>query len=234
MDQSELQLKLGYQFKDESLLVQSLTHPSYMVKAEDEESSNQRLEFLGDAVLELIISEFLYERFPYIREGMLTQFRSTLVKGSILVELADELNISSYIRVNQSGSKASPEQLPSSKEDALEAIVGAIFLDSDFPTVRRVVLPWYGDLTERLNELNEAHNPKGQLQERLQPSLGNNQIQYKVIKESGPSHAKVFEVELMVGDRSCSKASGKSKKEAEEQAAREVLLAFESFKFPNA
>ncbi len=234
MDQSELQLKLGYQFKDESLLVQSLTHPSYMVKAEDEESSNQRLEFLGDAVLELIISEFLYERFPNIREGMLTQFRSTLVKGSILVELADELNISSYIRVNQSGSKASPEQLPSSKEDALEAIVGAIFLDSDFPTVRRVVLPWYGDLTERLNELNEAHNPKGQLQERLQPSLGNNQIQYKVIKESGPSHAKVFEVELMVGDRSCNKASGKSKKEAEEQAAREVLLAFESFKFPNA
>jgi len=205
-----------------------------MVKAEEKESSNQRLEFLGDTVLELVISEYLYEQFPNIREGMLTQFRSTLVKSSILVELADELNISSYIRVNRSDSKASPQELPSSKEDALEAIVGAIYLDSDFPTVRAVVIPWYGDLTKRLNELNEAHNPKGQLQERLQPSLGNDQIQYKVVNESGPSHDRVFEVELIVGERSCSKASGKSKKEAEEEAARKVLQVFESFNFPNA
>ena len=234
MDLSELQSKMGYHFRDESLLIQSLTHPSYMVNAEDEESSNQRLEFLGDAVLELVISEYLYEKFPDIREGMLTQFRSTLVKSSILVELADELNISSYIRVNRSDSKASPQELPSSKEDALEAIVGAIYLDSDFPTVRAVVIPWYGDLTKRLNELNEAHNPKGQLQERLQPSLGNDQIQYKVVNESGPSHDRVFEVELIVGERSCSKASGKSKKEAEEEAARKVLQVFESFNFPNA
>ncbi|MDA0346496.1 MAG: ribonuclease III [Verrucomicrobia bacterium] len=225
---------MGYQFRDESLLIQSLTHPSYMVKAEEKESSNQRLEFLGDTVLELVISEYLYEQFPNIREGMLTQFRSTLVKSSILVELADELNISSYIRVNRSDSKASPQELPSSKEDALEAIVGAIYLDSDFPTVRAVVIPWYGDLTKRLNELNEAHNPKGQLQERLQPSLGNDQIQYKVVNESGPSHDRVFEVELIVGERSCSKASGKSKKEAEEEAARKVLQVFESFNFPNA
>ncbi|MDA1065558.1 MAG: ribonuclease III [Verrucomicrobia bacterium] len=234
MDLSELQSKMGYQFRDESLLIQSLTHPSYMVKAEEKESSNQRLEFLGDTVLELVISEYLYEQFPNIREGMLTQFRSTLVKSSILVELADELNISSYIRVNRSDSKASPQELPSSKEDALEAIVGAIYLDSDFPTVRAVVIPWYGDLTKRLNELNEAHNPKGQLQERLQPSLGNDQIQYKVVNESGPSHDRVFEVELIVGERSCSKASGKSKKEAEEEAARKVLQVFESFNFPNA
>jgi ribonuclease III len=204
------------------------------VKAEVEESSNQRLEFLGDAVLELIISGYLFEKFPKMREGMLTQFRSTLVKSTILVELADELNIASCIRVNRSGTKASPEELPSSKADALEAIIGAIYLDSDFPTVREVVIPWYGDLTERLKALNKTHNPKGQLQERLQPSLGNDQIQYKVVNESGPSHKRTFEVELMVGEKSCGKASGKSKKEAEENAAREVLQAFESFNFPDA
>jgi len=230
MELSQLQSSMGYQFKDEELLIQSLTHPSYMVKASDEESSNQRLEYLGDAVLELIVSEYLYQKFPDIREGQLTLFRSTLVKGSLLVELAGELGLSYHIRVNQSESQG----LPSSQEDALEALVGAIYLDSDFQTVREVVLNWYGDLPQRLQDLNQGHNPKGQLQERLQPSLGNNKINYQVVKESGPSHNRTFEVELFIGDRSFSKASGKSKKEAEESAARKVLNSFESFDFPDA
>lgn len=234
MDLSALQSKIGYQFKNEGLLLQSLTHPSYMVKAEDEESSNQRLEFLGDAVLELIISEYLFLEFPDIREGQLTQYRSTLVKGSVLVELAVQLKLSDHIRVNRSDSKSSPKELPSSREDALEAIIGAIYLDSDFSTATDVVLQWYGDLKERLGELNEAHNPKGRLQEKLQPQLGNDQIRYEIVGESGPPHARVFEVELLVGDKPVGKGSGRSKKEAEEQAARVVLDSFDSFDFPNA
>lgn len=234
MNLSELQSTIGYQFKDESLLIQSLTHPSYMVRAEDEESSNQRLEFLGDAVLELIISEHLFQKFRKHREGRLTQYRSTLVKSAALVEIAEELNISQYLRVNSVGTNSTPEDLPSSKEDALEALAGAIYLDSDFNTVRNVVLTWYGNIAERLKTLNESHNPKGQLQERLQPTIGNNQIQYKVIKEKGPSHSKTFEVELVVGERPCGTGTGKSKKEAEEQAAQKVLDEFEMFKFPNA
>lgn len=234
MNLSELQSAIGYQFKDESLLIQSLTHPSYMVRAADKESSNQRLEFLGDAVLELIISEHLFQKFSKHREGRLTQYRSTLVKSAALVELAEELNISQYLRVNNLGTHSNPESLPSSKEDALEALVGAIYLDSDFPTVREVVLNWYGDVTEQLKILNESHNPKGQLQERLQPTIGNDKIQYKVVKENGPSHSKTFEVELIVGEQSCSTGTGKSKKEAEEQAARKVLEEFEAFEFPDA
>lgn len=234
MNLSELQSAIGYQFKDESLLIQSLTHPSYMVRAEDKESSNQRLEFLGDAVLELIISEHLFQKFSKHREGRLTQYRSTLVKSAALVELAEELNISQYLRVNNLGTHSKPENLPSSKEDALEALVGAIYLDSDFPTAREVVLNWYGDITEQLKILNESHNPKGQLQERLQPTIGNDKIQYKVVKENGPSHSKTFEVELIVGEQSCSTGTGKSKKEAEEQAARKVLEEFEAFEFPDA
>lgn len=234
MDLSRLQSNLGYQFKDESLLIQSLTHPSYMVRADDEESSNQRLEFLGDAVLELIISEHLFLTFPEIREGQLTQYRSTLVKGGVLVDLAAQLDLSDHLRVNQSNPQNSPKELPSSQEDALEAVIGSIYLDSDFPTVRNVVLGWYGDLAERLSELNEAHNPKGQLQELLQPGIGNHQILYKVISESGPSHDRTFDVELLIGDQVCSQAAGKSKKEAEENAARKVLDEFESFEFPDA
>ncbi|MCZ6674011.1 MAG: ribonuclease III [Verrucomicrobia bacterium] len=234
MELSALQSKMGYQFKDENLLIQSLTHPSYMIRAEIEESSNQRLEFLGDSVLELIISDYLYLKFPDIREGQLTLFRSTLVKGSVLVELAGHLKLSGYIRVNRSTSEDSTRDLPSSREDALEAVIGAIYLDSDFSTVREVVLKWFGDIPEHLDELNEAHNPKGQLQELLQPSIGNDKICYQVINESGPSHARTFEVELFVGDRSCSKASGKSKKEAEERAAQKVLAEFDSFNFTHA
>ena len=234
MDLSALQSKLGYQFKEENLLLQSLTHPSYMVRAEDEESSNQRLEFLGDAVLELIISEYLFQEFPEIREGPLTQFRSTLVKGSVLVELADQLGLADHIRVNRSDSRSSPKGLPSAREDALEALIGAIYLDSDFPTTKAVVIPWYGDLKERLRSLNEAHNPKGRLQEKLQRDLGNEQIRYEIISESGPSHNREFEVELFVGDRSCAKGKGKSKKEAEEAAAIAVLQDFDAFQFTDA
>ena len=234
MDLSALQSKLGYQFKNESLLVQSLTHPSYMVKAKKEEQSNQRLEFLGDAVLELIISESLFQEFPEVREGPLTQFRSTLVKGTVLVDLADSLGLSNHIRTNLSDSKSSPKELPSAREDAFEALIGAIYLDSDFITTKGVVIAWYGDLKERLQNLNEAHNPKGRLQEKLQRRLGNDQIRYETISESGPSHNRQFEVELFVGDRSCSKGKGRSKKEAEEVAARALLETLDSFNFNHA
>ena len=234
MELPALQSRIGYQFKDESLLIQSLTHPSYMVRAEKEESSNQRLEFLGDAVLELLVSEYLFHKFPQSREGQLTRFRSTLVKGTVLEKLANRLELSSHIRVNRTESEDSPRDLPSSRADALEALVGAIYLDSDFPTTRDVVLKWFGDIPARLNKLNDAHNPKGQLQERLQTNIGNDKIRYRVVGESGPSHARTFQVELLVGDRSCAKASGKSKKEAEEKAARKVLAEFDTYKFPNA
>lgn len=234
MDLSTLQSQLGYKFRNEQLLLQSLTHPSYMVQAGDEESSNQRLEFLGDAVLQLITSEYLYSEFLDIREGQLTQFRSSLVKGTVLAELANQLGLSSYIRVGRSSLKSSPQELPSSREDALEAVIGAIYLDSDFITTKSTVLNWYGDLKGRLVEQAEVHNPKGRLQERLHPRIGNDQIRYEVVEESGPSHDPIFKVELFVGTLSCSEAKGRSKKEAEEKAARKVLDSFDSFEFPNA
>tara|TARA_Y100000588_G_scaffold272308_2_gene288133 strand:+ start:2167 stop:2871 length:705 start_codon:yes stop_codon:yes gene_type:complete len=229
-----LQEKLGYRFKNEQLLIQSMTHPSYMVHAGNEESSNQRLEFLGDAVLELIISEFLYLRFPHLREGKLTQMRSSLVKGTVLVDLANKFKLSKYIRVNVRSKYDSPRELPSSQEDALEALIGAIFLDSDFPNAKEIVLEWFAGLTDRLSELNYDHNPKGRLQELLQPKVGNHQIRYEVVKETGPSHSRKFEVELIIDEQTYGKGIGKSKKEAEVAAAREVLGNFETLDLTDA
>ncbi len=234
MDLQEIQTGIGYQFKNEDLLVQSLTHPSFIVKAPAHETNNQRLEFLGDAVLELIISEHLYKVFPDIREGQLTQFRSTLVKGSLLAEIARKLNLPRYIRVSENETGESAKDLRSSREDAFEALIGAVYLDSDLPTTRKVVLAWYKNILDELEELNHAHNPKGQLQERLQPQLGNDRIHYRVTSECGPPHDKTFQVELSIGGKSVARGTGKSKKEAEERAARQTLDQFESLVFPDA
>ncbi|MCB1121345.1 MAG: ribonuclease III [Verrucomicrobiae bacterium] len=234
MDLTALQSRLGYQFKDEKLLLQSLTHPSYMVRANENESSNQRLEFLGDAVLQLIMSNCLYSEFPDVQEGQLTQFRSTLVKGAVLADLADELGLAEFLRVAGADSKRAPQELPSSREDALEALIGAIYLDSNLETTQGIVLRWYGDVKSRIDALNNAHNPKGRLQELLQPKISSSDIRYELIQESGPSHERLFRVELFIATQSCATGEGRSKKAAEEAAALKVLESFDSFDFSHA
>ena len=233
MDLEEFQEGIGYHFEKEELLVQSLTHPSYMAEAHPHETNNQRLEFLGDSALALIISEYLYQTFPDIREGQLTQYRSALVEGRLLAKMAGKLRISQYMRASSNGMGESAKDLPSSREDAFEALIGAIFLDSDFATTRKVVLAWYGDTVEKLTQLNLEHNPKGRLQEQLHAQLGTNGIHYRITSERGPPHDKTFEVDLSIHGKSMAQAMGKSKKEAEERAARQVLDQFESLVFPD-
>ena len=232
MDLEEFQTGIGYQFENEDLLVQSLTHPSYMAEANSHETNNQRLEFLGDSALALIITEYLYQAFPGIREGQLTQYRAALVKGSLLAKMAGKLKLSQYMRVSPNETGESAKDLPSSREDAFEALIGAIFLDSDFPTTREVVLAWYGDSLSKLAQLTLEYNPKGQLQERLHARKVGDDIHYQVTSERGPPHDKTFEVELSIQGKSMAKATGKRKKEAEERAARQILDKFESLVFP--
>ena len=231
MDLKEFQEGIGYHFEREELLVQSLTHPSYMGEAHPHETNNQRLEYLGDSALELIISEYLYQTFPDIREGQLTQYRSTLVEGRLLAKMARKLKISQYMRASSTEMGEMAKNLPSSREDAFEALIGAIFLDSDFATTRKVVLAWYGDIEGKLTQLNLDHNPKGQLQERLQAQLGTNGIHYQITSERGPPHDRTFEVDLSIQGKFLAKGKGKSKKEAEKRAARQVLDQFESLVF---
>jgi len=234
MDLDRLQDLLNYRFKNPELLREALTHPSYMIQASEGEQHNQRLEFLGDAVLELIVSEALYTTFPDLREGQLTQYRSTLVKSAALVQLASEMQLSEFLRVPEFEGANTTRNRPSAQEDAIEALIGAVYLDSDLATARDMVIRWYGDIQTRLKSLQTQHNPKGQLQELLQPDFGNNAIAYEVTQEEGPPHERTFTVELKIEDTVRAIGIGKSKKEAEEKAARQALSNLDDLELPKA
>ena len=216
--------RIGYRFKAPGLLISSLTHPSYIQQYPNTEESNQRLEFLGDAVLSAILADNLYEQFPGEREGVLSLNRSALAQGAQLAALARELGLDAVLRLSEGEIKNEGRRRESILEDALEALIGAVFLDSDWETTRRVVLNWYGDINERLDTLLALHNPKGRLQELVQPLHGNEAIEYVVASTSGPDHAKSYTVEAHIKGRLMGEGRGSSKKEAEENAARAALL----------
>src|SRR5690625_5084902 len=160
----QLQKRIGYQFKDPGLLRESLLHPSFLQDFPEETKNNQRLEFLGDAVLDLILSEKLFQLFPEEREGGLTKQRAILAKGGFLSDLAKKLGLSEALLMSRAEIKMQGHERPSSLEDAFEALVGALYLDSDLPTARRLVLEWYGDIAKTLKKAEVASNPKGKLQ----------------------------------------------------------------------
>lgn len=218
-----LQVRLGYTFRDRALLELAITHPSYLQDHEEIKESNQRLEFLGDAVLQLILTEALYQLFPTDREGALSKRRSTLSKGLFLTALAKELKIHESLHLSASEEQCGGRTRASTLEDAFESVVGAIYLDSDFPTTRRVILALYGHLPDRLLDTQESDNPKGQLQELVQPQYGNNALRYAVVHISGEDHARQYEAELFLNEKSVGKGRGTSKKAAEEGAARVAL-----------
>lgn len=218
------QESIGYHFKTPSLLCSSLTHPSYFHQYPDTEESNQRLEFLGDAVLSTILADDLYERLSGEREGVLSLNRAALAQGAQLAALARELGLGAVLRLGEGEIKNKGRRRESILEDALEALIGAIFLDSDWNTTRRVVLNWYGDISDRLETLLEQHNPKGRLQELVQPVHGNEAIEYVVASTSGPDHAKSYTVEAHIMGSLMGEGRGSSKKEAEENAASAALL----------
>jgi len=186
--------------------------------------SNQRLEFLGDAVVQLILTETLYQLFPADREGSLSKRRSALSKGAFLTGLASDLGLHACLKLSASEEQSGGRTRPSTLEDAFEAVIGAIYLDSDLPTTRRVLLALYGSLPERLNETQPAENPKGQLQELVQPEHGNHALRYSVVHVSGQDHAREYEAVVFLNDRLLGSGRGMSKKTAEEAAARAALL----------
>lgn len=218
-----LQIRLGYAFRDPELLRRAVTHTSYLPEHPEVAESNQRLEFLGDAVLQLILTEALYALYPADREGLLSKRRAALTRGSFLAELARELGLDAALLLGASEESSGGRQRASALEDALEALVGAIYVDSDFATTRDIVLAIYGELPERLAALESGENPKGRLQEQLQPVHGNNAIRYEVVAIEGEDHARSYEVEVYLRDRALGRGRGRSKKSAEEAAARVAL-----------
>lgn len=218
----DFQKRIGYAFRDRSLLKKSLSHPSIRQDAPDT-PVNQRLEFLGDAVLQLIVTEELHARYPEEREGPLTSRRASLTQGTSLASLARELGIENVLRVSAAARAEGGHERQAALEDATEAVIAAIYLDSDWPTARRVVLGWFGDIDKRVALIEAEINPKGRLQELVQPQHGNNALNYRLISTEGPPHDRRFEVEVELLDRPLGKGTGSSKKEAEEGAARAAL-----------
>ncbi len=220
---SALQERLAYAFRDPALLELALTHSSRLQDEPGAAQSNQRLEFLGDAVLQLVITHSLYLLFPGEREGGLSQRRAALTKGSFLAGLAREFGLDACLRLGASEEAAGGRDKASALEDAFAALVGASYLGSDLPTARRVVLSWYGDLAARLAAGGDNENPKGRLQELVQPVHGNQALRYDVVGTSGADHAREYEVAVHLNGRRLGAGRGSSKKLAEEAAATAAL-----------
>jgi len=219
----QIQSRLGYTFRDPALLETALTHASFLPENPHVRENNQRLEFLGDAVLQLILTEELYRLFPDEREGALSRRRSMLTRGAFLAQLARELGLDAALRLGTSEESTGGRERAGALEDAFEALVGALFLDSDFPTARRIVLACYGSLESRLAVVDGDENPKGRLQELVQPLHGNHAIRYDVIRVEGEDHAREYEVAVYLLEREVGTGRGTSKKLAEESAARAAL-----------
>lgn len=188
-----------------------------------DDESNQRLEFLGDAVLQLILTQALFELFPGDREGILSKRRAALTKGTFLARLADEIGLQSCLRLGAGEEATGGRTKASALEDCFEALIGAVHLDRGMEESRRVVLGIYGDLSARLLLVEDMENPKGRLQELLQPEHGNDALRYEVTSVDGADHARKYLVSVFLRDRSLGSGSGTSKKQAEEAAARAAL-----------
>jgi ribonuclease III len=222
VDFSVFEKRIGYSFVNKELLTKALTHPSWAQQHSGVEN-NQRLEFLGDSVLSLILARELFDRMPHKREGILTKSRAALAKRALLSTLAKELGIDGAIMLSEAEERNGGRARASILEDALESVAGAVYLDSNFDTVRKVVLCWYGDVEERLSHILGSHNPKGRLQELVQPTMGNEAINYVLVGEEGPAHMRSFKVRVDIAGKSMGEGAGSSKKEAEENAASEAL-----------
>lgn len=218
-----LQQRIGYSFKEPALLIEALTHGSYLQDHPEAGPHHQRLEYLGDSVLQFILTVALYHEFPDEREGVLSRRRAVLAKGGFLTQMARDLGLDACLRLNKSEEDAGGRQRASILEDAFEALIGALYLDSDLPTTQSLVLAWYGPLTTRLAGSEEGDNPKGRLQELIQPTHGNTALSYAVTSTSGPRHARVYEVDVLLEGTKIGSGSGSSKKVAEEAAARVAL-----------
>lgn len=218
-----LEEALRYTFKDKTLLATALTHPSYCLECKDT-GHYERLEFLGDAILGAALSRAVYELFPEEREGKLAKMRSILASGSTLAQIAQELNLQKHIQMSQAEYAQKGASRSSSLEDCLEALLGAIYLDSgSFDVSLQVMRQLYGDMHSRLEALMAHHNPKGKLQEWCQEKYSKNSLEYRLLRSEGPPHQQTFYIQVWLEDRCLGQGQGLSKKEAEEAAAKAAL-----------
>ena len=222
MSPADFQSRLGYSFRDEALLRLALTHPSVAHESGVAVAHNQRLEFLGDAVLQLVLTQQLYEKFPDSDEGPLTKARAKLVNRRTLAEHARSLGLGAHLIVSRGEETSGGRDRTSTLADAFEALLGAIFLDGGFAAAREFILREFGAAFGKLDTLPVIENPKGELQELLQ-ARSPEAPEYHVASATGPDHDRIFECTVHHGGVELARGSGKSKKAAESDAALAAL-----------
>lgn len=223
-DLNKLQKRLGVKFEDSRLLQQALVHRSYLNEHPDFPiGHNERLEFLGDAVLEIVVTEFLYQNFPNTPEGELTNWRASLVNAKMLHEIAQELNIEEGLYLSKGEAR---DRNKKSRQfilaNAVEAIIGAMYLDRGLAVAKKFILT---KIVSKLDDIlrNQTYlDPKSHFQEKAQEQRGLTP-HYEILEESGPDHAKIFTVGLYLGTELVSRGQGSSKQEAQVEAARRGL-----------
>jgi ribonuclease-3 len=218
----ELQRQLAYSFTDAGLLRLALTHPSVAHEQSAPIQTNQRLEFLGDAVLQLVLTRELYEKFPSFGEGPLTKARAQLVNRRSLAEQARQLGLGQYLILSRGEEISGGRERLSALADTFEALLGAIFLDGGFDAARAFILHQFGASFGELSAIPTLENPKGELQEFLQ-ATSTEAPRYHVVSASGPDHDRVFECTVHHGGTELARGQGKSKKAAESEAALAAL-----------
>lgn len=218
------QKNLNYYFNDISLLKTALTHSSY---ANENRmgviESNERLEFLGDTVLNLVVSQYLYKKYPNYPEGELTKIRAKVVCESSLAYAAKRIEMGKYLFLGKGEEATGGRSRDSILADASEAITGAIYMDSDFETVNNMLLNNFeADIVHAVAKGDLFIDYKTDLQEKLQ-RFSKSKVEYRVVKEEGPDHNKIFHMDVLVNNKTIGRGTGKNKKEAEQMAAKEAL-----------
>lgn len=228
MDLCLLEGKLKYKFKDITILENALAHSSYANEASakgEAVKSNERLEFLGDSVLSLIVSSYLYEACPDFPEGELSKIRAQAVCEKALAEFAKEINLGDFILLGHGEKSNNGAERASILSDAFEAVLAAVYLDGSLDDVKSFLLPF---ITEKVKETIQGHTQtdyKTMLQQLIQQENGEI-LDYVLVGESGPAHQRVFEIEAKLGSNTIGRGTGKSKRAAEQIAAKEALILF--------
>lgn len=220
---SELESKIKYTFKDKRKLLLAITHSSYANEKRSEGlHSNERIEFLGDAVLNIVTSEYIYNHFPKLPEGEMTKLRASIVCESSLMKCAVKIELGNYLLLGRGEENTGGRLRPSILSDAFEALIGAIFLDGGIKEAGDFILKIMNEMLLNLNNSDTFIDYKTEFQEFIQKN-GEQRILYRTVEEKGPDHDKSFVVELSVNNKALGKGEGKSKKEAEQNAAKDAL-----------
>ena len=226
----QLEKTIKYNFKDKSIIRTALTHSSFANEQKARKAicqCNERLEFLGDSVLSLVVSEYIYEKYREKPEGDLTKIRASVVCSRSLAALANEISLGSYLLLGR-GEEETGRTNPKILENAFEALLAAIYLDSGHSKeqVAKFLLPIIEKEIVFASKDDMAYDYKTTLQQFIQ-SIGTDKLQYVCVKETGPDHAKIFEVEVRLNSNVIGYGSGKTKREAEQMAAKEALTLFD-------